>query len=231
MNLILFGAQGSGKGTQSQLLAEHLRLKPCSSGDLLREAIGQGTSLGQEAKPYVERGDLVPDDLIVGLILEQMRDLGDRTGIILDGFPRTIPQAQRLDASVTVLRQRIDAAIYLEVPRQVLLDRLAYRYVCEKAGHVWNLKTHPPRVDRICDFDGSPLIQRSDDTEAKIAHRLDIFFNETIRLIDYYAARGKLVHINGNNAPETVNQHILAALGQLGVLEGAGHPHAQASGQ
>lgn len=231
MNLILFGAQGSGKGTQAQLLAEGLRLKPCASGDLLREAISQGTAIGQEAKPYVERGDLVPDDLIVGIILEAMRALNDRQGIILDGFPRNIAQAQRLDASVAQVRQRIDAAVYLEVPREVLLDRLAHRYVCEAAGHVWNTKTHAPSAEGVCDFDGSRLYQRSDDTTEKIAHRLDIFFSDTIRLIDYYGARGKLVTINGDNAPETVNQHILAGLGQLGVLGLAGQPHAQASGQ
>lgn len=221
MNLILFGAQGSGKGTQAQLLQERLLLKPCASGDLLREAIQQETPLGLAAKPYYDRGDLVPDNLIVGMILEQIHDLGGRTGIMLDGFPRTIAQAQQLDTSLQQHGQRIDAAVYLDVPREVLLDRLAHRYICKAAGHVWNTKTHPPREPGICDFDGSPLYQRSDDTAEKIAHRLDIFFCETIRLTDYYAALGKLVHIDGTSAPETVNREILAGLGQLGVLQRA----------
>lgn len=231
MNLILFGAQGSGKGTQSQLLQERLRLKPCASGDLLREAISKGTPLGQAAKPYYDRGDLVPDELVIGMILEQMRELGDRNGVILDGFPRTIAQARQLDASLARQGQRIDAAVYLEVPREVLLDRLAHRYICRAAGHVWNTKTHPPRVEGVCDFDGSELYQRSDDTAEKIAHRLDIFFSETIRLTDFYAAQGKLAHIDGTSEPETVYAHILASLGQLGVLEGTSYPRQQASGQ
>lgn len=214
MNIILFGAQGSGKGTQAQMLAETLRLKPCASGDLLREAIARGTPLGRAAQPYVEHGDLVPDTFVIAMIVERLQDLGDATGIILDGFPRTIAQARALDTELDALGQRIDCAVYLDVPREVLLDRLAYRYMCEAHGHVWNTKTHPPRVPGHCDYDGSALLQRSDDTSEKIARRLDIFFNETIRLIDFYASQGKLLHIDGTSAPEAVNAAIRTGLAE-----------------
>src|SRR5579859_686987 len=175
----MIGAQGSGKGTQAEALERALGLKPCASGDLLREHIAQGTPLGQQAKPFVERGDLVPDELVIGMILQFMRasqaESGAR-GLILDGFPRNIPQAEKLDAELARVGQRIDAVISLEVPRELLLERLSGRWICRAHGHVWNTKTNPPRVMGICDLDGSELFQRSDDTPEKIERRLDIFF-------------------------------------------------------
>ena len=176
MNIILIGAQGSGKGTQSELLAKELRLKPCSSGELLRAAIAANTPAGQAAKPYYERGDLVPDALVIEMILEAMRNLGDARGIILDGFPRNLAQARALDERLPALGTRVDRAVYLDVPREILLDRLSGRFICRANGHVWNIKTKPPKVPGICDYDGSELYQRSDDMPEKIARRLDIFF-------------------------------------------------------
>ncbi len=212
MNLILIGAQGSGKGTQAQLLSEEFRLKPCASGELLRDAITRGTASGLAAKPYYDRGDLVPDDIVVEMILERMRDLGDAHGIILDGFPRTIPQAQVLDERLAGRGQRIDAVIYLDVPRDVLLGRLSGRYICRAHGHVWNIKTHPTRVPGICDYDGSELYQRSDDTGDKIVRRLDIFFNETIHLLAYYSGQGKLIQVDGSGSIEAVQAEIVGRL-------------------
>ncbi|MEO7003078.1 MAG: adenylate kinase [Ktedonobacterales bacterium] len=220
MNMILIGAQGSGKGTQAQLLADALHLQPTSSGDLLRTAIASETSLGRTAKPYVERGDLVPDTLVVEMILDSIRSLDGAQGIILDGFPRNIAQAEALDARLLALGQSIDAVVYLEVPREQLLDRLSGRYVCRAHGHVWNMKTHPPRVAGICDYDGSDLTQRADDQPDKIARRLDIFFTETIRLIDYYGPQGKLVRVDGTGAIEDVNHSILAGMERLPSLKG-----------
>lgn len=211
MNLILVGAQGSGKGTQAQLLSEQLNLKPCASGELLREAIANETPLGKAAKPYYDRGDLVPDELVVGMILESMQDLGDARGIILDGFPRTISQAEALDKALTQQRQRIDCVVYLEVPRDILLDRLSGRYICRAHGHVWNIKSLPPREPGICDYDGSELYQRSDDTGEKIERRLDIFFSETIHLLDYYGAQGKVVRVDGAGEIQAVNQGVRSA--------------------
>ncbi|WIG60254.1 MAG: Adenylate kinase [Ktedonobacterales bacterium] len=212
MNIILLGAQGSGKGTQADMLSQALRLKPCASGELLREAIAKGTPLGQIAKPYYDRGDLVPDDLVAGMILESLSNLGDAKGIILDGFPRNSVQAELLDRRFAEMGQRIDAVIYLEVPRDMLFDRLAGRYVCQAHGHVWNIKTHQPRIPGICDYDGSALFHRSDDTPEKIAHRLDIFFHETIQLVDYYGARGKLIRVDGAGDIGEVNRAIRAQL-------------------
>lgn len=212
MNLILLGAQGSGKGTQAQRLAEILNLMPCASGDLLREAIAQGTPLGQQARPYVERGDLVPDELVVKMILERIQSLDGTRGIILDGFPRTIPQAEKLDANLAQTGQAISRVIYLEVPRAILLDRLEGRYICRASGHVYNIKTNPPRVPGICDIDGSPLYQRSDDTIEKIKHRLDIFFSETLKLTDYYSRQGKLLRVDGTRGIDDVTQQILNGL-------------------
>jgi adenylate kinase len=210
VNIVLIGAQGSGKGTQAERLVRALHLKHCASGELLRIAMAQGTPLGRAAQPYYDRGDLVPDDLIIAMFLECIEDRGDATGIILDGFPRNVVQAKALDDRLAARRQQIDWAVYLEVPREVLLDRLSGRYVCSAPEeHVWNLKTHPPRVPGICDYDGTPLRQRSDDTPEKIARRLDIFFNETIRLVDYYMAQGKLLRVDGAAGIDEVTQAIL----------------------
>lgn len=215
MNMILIGAQGSGKGTQSQMLADQLNMKPCASGDLLREAIANETPLGKAAKPYYDRGDLVPDELVIEMILERIQQLGSGQGIILDGFPRNIPQAQALDDRLAQTGERINCVVYLEVPRTVLLDRLTGRYLCRAHGHVWNEKTHPPRVHGICDFDGSELYQRNDDTSEKIAHRLDIFFGDTIHLLDYYEGQGKLVRVDGTGDIERVNVQIRSGCSHL----------------
>lgn len=213
MNLILIGAQGSGKGTQAQRLAQRYQLASCASGELLRQAIAQGTELGKKAKPYLDRGDLVPDDLIIGLVLECMRDRGDRHGVILDGFPRNVAQARALDDQLAARGEHIDWAVYLDVPRDVLMDRLSGRYVCRAAEHVWNIKTNPPKRPGICDFDGSELYQRSDDTEEKIHRRLEIFFSETIKLTDYYRAFGRLLHVDGSGSIDAVTQTIAEGVG------------------
>lgn len=227
MNLILIGAQGSGKGTQAQLLTEQLNLKPLASGELLRDAIARETPLGKEAKPYYDRGDLVPDELVIGMILEAMRDLDGASGIILDGFPRTIPQAEAMDTALAQQGKRIDYVVYLEVPRDVLLDRLSGRYICRAHGHVWNIKTLPPKVPGICDYDGSELYQRSDDAAEKIARRLDIFFNETIHLLDYYDKQHKLVRVNGVGEIQAVNQAIRA--GCTAITDSGGNGSAATS--
>jgi adenylate kinase len=215
MNILLIGAQGSGKGTQAQLLEEILNLKACASGELLRDAIARETDLGNEAKPYYDRGDLVPDNLVAGLILERLRELGDAYGIILDGFPRTIPQARILDDMLARMGQRIDTVIYLHVPRDVLLDRLSGRYLCRANNHVWNIKSHPTKVPGICDYDGSALYQRADDAGEKIERRLDIFFSETIQLVNYYRAQKRLSQIDGNQSVEEVHRQIMESLRQV----------------
>jgi adenylate kinase len=213
MDLILLGAQGSGKGTQSARLAQGLGLVPCASGDILREAMTLQTPAGQQAKPYYDRGDLVPDELIIRMILERLNSLSGANGIILDGFPRNRPQAEALDTALEQMGQKISWAIYLEVPRALLLQRIGGRYICRAQGHVFNINSNPPRRPGICDFDGSELYQRNDDTGPALEHKLDIFFAETLPLTDYYARQDKLVTVDGTQSIEAVNRAIVAQLG------------------
>lgn len=212
MNLMLLGAQGSGKGTQGALLAARFGLEPCASGDMLREAMAAGTPAGQQARPYYDQGKLVPDELMIGMILERISNLSTSQGIILDGFPRNLVQAQALDARLAEMGQPIARVIYLDVPRELLLERLSERYICRAQGHVYNSKTNPPQIPGICDIDGSELYQRSDDTGEKIQRRLDIFFAETLPLTEYYAQQGKLVTVDGTQSIEDVHKQILAKL-------------------
>jgi adenylate kinase len=158
---------------------------------------------------------------VIAMILDAMRDLGDARGIILDGFPRNLAQAGALDAEMEAHNQRITDVVYLDVPRDLLLDRLSGRYICRANGHVWNVKTHPTHVAAVCDYDGSELFQRSDDSPEKIGHRLDIFFNETIQLVDYYAAEGKLIQVDGSRGIDEVHEEILARLDPSAVRQSA----------
>lgn len=209
MNIILIGAQGSGKGTQAERLSQSLGIRHVASGDLFRKAISEGTELGHKVKVYLDRGELVPDDLTVAMVLDRIKEPDCAQGVLLDGFPRTIAQAQALDKGLRLIRQQIDLAVYLDVPREDLLDRLSGRYICRAQQHVYNIRTNPPKVPNVCDIDGSELYQRSDDTGEAVQKRLDIFFNETIRLLDYYDQQQKLVKINGNQSIDQVQAHLV----------------------
>jgi len=204
VNIILVGAQGSGKGTQAERLSQSLGISHVASGDLFRKAIGEGTELGHKAKVYLDRGELVPDDLTVAMVLDRIKEPDCAQGILLDGFPRTIAQAQSLDKGLQQVGRQIDLAVYLEVPREELLSRLSGRFICRAQQHVYNIRTNPPKVPGVCDIDGSELYQRSDDTGEAVQKRLDIFFNETIRLLDYYGQQQKLITINGNQSIDQV---------------------------
>jgi len=217
MNVILIGAQGSGKGTQAELLSREFDLKPLASGELLRDAIGRHTPAGKAARPYYDRGELVPDTIIVGMIVESIERLDGKRGFLLDGFPRTNAQAYALDLALVQRGQAVNAVIYLEVPREQLLDRLSGRYICKAHGHVWNIKTRPPKTPGVCDLDGSPLYQRNDDTGEAVQKRLDIFFGETIHLVEYYEARGKLIRIDGTRSIQEVNEAVFEALRARGM--------------
>lgn len=214
MYIVLIGAQGSGKGTQADLLSENLGVAHIASGDLFRKAIDEKTALGLQAKVYIDRGELVPDDLTVAMILDRLEQPDCARGVILDGFPRTIAQAEALDKGLSTAGKQIDLAIYLDVPRQELLTRLAGRYICKANQHVYNIYTNPPKVPGVCDIDGSPLYQRSDDTGEAVQRRLDIFFNETIQLLDYYDRQGKLVKVNGNQSIDQVQSDLLVVIQQ-----------------
>jgi adenylate kinase len=217
MNVILIGAQGSGKGTQAELLSKEFDLKSLASGELLRDAIERNTPSGQKARPYYDRGDLVPDDIIVGMIVEHLNELDGKRGIVLDGFPRTKAQAEALDMALVQRGQWVNGAIYLDAPRELLVERLSGRYICKAHGHVWNIRTRPPKTPGICDLDGSPLFQRNDDTGEAVQKRLDIFFNETIHLVEYYEARSKLIRIDATKSIQEVNEAVFAALEARGM--------------
>jgi adenylate kinase len=213
VNIILIGAQGSGKGTQAEKLAQNLGIHHVSSGDLFRKASDEGTELGKQARIYLDRGELVPDDLTVSMMLHYIAESGYiHDGVLLDGFPRTIAQAQALDERLASSGRCIDCTVYLKVPRDVLLRRLSGRYICRAAQHVYNRETNPPKVPGICDLDGSELYQRPDDQGPAVQKRLDIFFKGTIYLLDYYQKQGKLLEVNGNQAIEQVQRALLEAI-------------------
>ena len=209
MYIILFGAQGSGKGTQAELLSQTLGVPHIASGDLFRKAIDEKTELGIKAKAYIDRGELVPDDLTVTMVVKRLEEPDCSQGVLFDGFPRTVAQAEVLDKGLQEVGKQIDLAIYLQVLREELLKRLSGRYICRAKQHVYNINTHPPKVAGVCDIDGSELYQRSDDTGEAVQKRLDIFFNETIRLLDYYGNQKKLVEVDGNQDIDQVQQSLL----------------------
>ena len=209
MYIILIGAQGSGKGTQAIMLSQALGIPHVASGDLFRKAFDEKTELGLQAKAFLDRGELVPDDLTVAMVLGRLEEPDCERGVLLDGFPRTIAQAQALDSGLQAIGKQIDLAIYLQVPREELLKRLSGRYICRANQHVYNIYTQPPKVAGVCDLDGSELYQRSDDVGEAVQKRLDIFFNETIKLLDYYGSQHKLGEVDGNKGIDEVQQLLL----------------------
>jgi len=210
--IILVGAQGSGKGTQAEMLSETLGIPHLASGDLFRKAIDEKTELGLKVKVYMDRGELVPDDLTVVMVLGRLAMPDCARGVILDGFPRTVAQAQALDNGLQRAGKQIDIAIYLKVPREELLKRLSGRYICRANQHVYNIYSNPPKVPGVCDIDGSELYQRPDDLGEAVQTRLDIFFNETVQLLDYYGSQHKLAEVNGNQGIDQVQSELLETI-------------------
>ena len=209
MYIILVGAQGSGKGTQAEMLSQALGVPHVASGDLFRKAFDEKTELGIKAKVYIDRGELVPDDLTVAMVLKRLERPDCSQGALFDGFPRTVAQAEVLDRGLQGVGKQIDLEIYLHVPREKLLKRLSGRYICRAKQHVYNIYSRPPKVAGVCDIDGSELYQRSDDTGETVHKRLDIFYNETIQLLDYYENQKKLVEVDGNQEIDQVQQSLL----------------------
>ncbi len=212
MNVVLIGAQGSGKGTQAEMLAQALGIPHVASGDLLRKEVEEKTETGQKAKPYLDSGKLVPDDLTVAMIMNRLKQPDCERGALMDGFPRTIAQAKALDDGLRELKRQINVVLYLKVPREELLRRLSGRYICKAHQHVYNINSRPPRQPGVCDLDGSELYQRSDDVGEAVQRRLDIFFNETIHLLDYYGDQGKVIEVDGNQSVDEVHQALVDAI-------------------
>jgi adenylate kinase len=212
VDILLLGAQGSGKGTQADVLAAKLGIPHVASGDLLRSAISRNTPAGQQVRPYYDRGELAPDEIMVAMFLERLAEPDCARGVILDGFPRTVAQAEDLGAALASFGRSVDHVIYLKANPEVLVKRLANRYICRAQQHPYNLVTNPPKRPGICDIDGSELYQRSDDTEEAVRRRLEIFYSETVRLLDYYGAQGKVREITAEQSIEDVTRDILRVL-------------------
>jgi adenylate kinase len=207
--IIFLGPPGAGKGTQAERLAEDLKIKKISTGDILREAVAKGTELGQRAKSYMERGELVPDEIILGIIEEA---INDEEGFILDGFPRNINQAKALDEMLSRKGLNITHVIFLDVPDEEIIKRIAYRRVCLKCGAVYNLIFNPPKEDEICNNCGSKIVQREDDREEVVRKRLEVYRGSTEALIRIYEERGVLRKIDGLGDREEVFRRIREAL-------------------
>ena len=214
LNLILLGPPGAGKGTQAERITEDFDLPYISTGDMLREAVKTGTELGRQAKSFMDQGELVPDDVIIGVILEKVEAPEAADGFILDGFPRTIAQAEALDDAFAKLGRELTATILLEVPDDELVRRLSGRRV-SPAGRPYHVDFNPPKVPGKCDVDGSDLIQRDDDKPEVVRKRLEVYQRQTAPLVDYYEERGILRRFDGTLAPTQVHDHIRATIATL----------------
>jgi adenylate kinase len=220
LNLILLGPPGAGKGTQAERLREDFVLPHLSTGDMLRAQVAEGTKLGNDAKRYMDAGDLVPDEVIIGMIIDRIGAGDARDGFLLDGFPRNEKQADALNEALLGLERRLTAALLIEVPDDDLVRRLAGRRVCVKnPGHIYHVEFDPPKHEGVCDQDGSRLIQREDDSEDTIRRRLEVYHSQTEPLIDFYDRIGLLRRFDGRRDADEVHAHVRATVATL-RLEG-----------
>lgn len=220
LNLILLGPPGAGKGTQAQRLAKDFELPHYATGDILRQAVDDGTELGKQAKPIMDSGGLVPDDIITGVIGERIASSEAADGFILDGFPRTIPQAEALDVLLERLGRRIFAVMLIDTPDEEVIKRISGRRFSKKTGQIYNIHFDPPKHEGRCDVDGSELVQRDDDRPEVVSDRLATYHAQTAPLIDYYDQRGLLRRFDGTRSVTEVHDHIRATLATLRLEEG-----------
>ena len=209
MNLILLGAPGAGKGTQAELLVERLGIPSISTGNMLREAMANGSELGKQVRSYMDSGSLVPDELVLGIVAERTRRPDCQNGFILDGVPRTLAQAQALDA----MGVRIDHVVSIEIDDSVIVNRMSGRRVCTHCGASYHVVANPPKQEGICDLCGGQVSIRKDDAPETVQHRLEVYHKSTEVLKDYYARQGKLRLVCGNQSIEGAQSEILAAIG------------------
>jgi adenylate kinase len=215
LNLVLLGPPGSGKGTQGERLQDDLELPYYATGDILRAAVREGTDLGRAAKEYMDRGDLVPDDVIVGMIGERIDSSEAADGFILDGFPRTAPQAEALAAKLGELGRELTAVLLIDVSDEEVVRRLGGRRTCVENGHVFHVEFNPPKQEGVCDVDGSELITRDDDEPEVIHHRLEQYHEKTAPLIEHYDSQSLLRQIDGAAPPDAVADAIQRTLATL----------------
>jgi adenylate kinase len=210
--IVLLGPPGVGKGTQAKILSKRTKLAHISSGDLFRENLKNQTELGKLAQTYMTKGELVPDDVTIGMIHDRLCRPDCKGGAILDGFPRTPTQADALESILEEFNGQVDAVPVIVVAENELVERLSNRWTCRASGHIFNGKTNPPKEAGKCDYDASELYQRDDDTAATVKHRIQVYMNQSLPLISYYRERGKLVEIDGMRPIEEVTQALMEAL-------------------
>lgn len=213
MRLVLLGPPGAGKGTQATAIAEAFTIPAISTGDLFRKNVGEQTELGKLAKQYMDKGDLVPDEVTLGMVWDRLSGADAREGFLLDGFPRTVPQAEQLESG---LNERgglgLNAALNLDVPNDEVIRRLSGRRTCSKCGHIWHVEFNPPRAAGVCDVCGGELVQRDDDKPDTVLRRLEVYRQSTQPLIGFYGKRGFLIEIDATGPPREVRERAIEAL-------------------
>jgi len=212
MNIVFMGPPGAGKGTQADRIVKRFGIPHISTGDAFRQAMQEGTPLGLKAKEYVSRGLLVPDEITNGIVRERLAQADCASGFLLDGFPRTLAQAEALDGILAGLNRSIDHVVYLKVDRALLFIRLTGRRICKACGEIYHTKFRPPRTEGVCDKCGGELMQRADDSEEKVGTRLDEYFNKTEPVLKYYDAKGLLREVDGERDIDEVTAEIGAVL-------------------
>ncbi len=212
MNIIFLGPPGAGKGTQAKILVEKYGIPQISTGDMLREHVKKGTELGKKAKEYMDKGQLVPDEIILSMVKERLSQPDAQKGFILDGFPRTVAQAEALDKMLEEMGRRIEFVLALIVPDDELVERLTGRRTCKNCGMMYHIKFKPPKVDNKCDVCGGELYQRPDDNEETVRNRLKVYHESTAPLIEYYKKKGVLFEIDGTKSIEEITQEIINIL-------------------
>ena len=215
MNIILMGLPGAGKGTQASEIVKKYPIPHISTGDMFRKAIKEETDLGKQAKSYMDRGGLVPDEVTIGIVRERLAEEDAKKGFLLDGFPRTVEQADALNDILSSLGREVDAVINIQVPEEELMNRLTGRRICEVCGTTYHLVFNPPKVEGICDLDGGKLYQREDDNPETVANRLSVNVKQTKPLLDFYENQGVLKNIDGSREIEIVTEDVIQILETL----------------
>ena len=212
MNLTLFGPPGSGKGTQAEFLRGYYRIPQVSTGDMFRAEVRAGSELGQKVKEYLDRGDYVPDEITIEMLRRRLAQPDCENGVLLDGFPRTVPQSEALELLFESLGQRLDHVLYIRVPLDLLVARLSGRLTCSKCGHTYHPLFNPPKERDVCDRDGGKLERRSDDDPQKARHRIVVYMEETLPVLEFYRARGCVSNIDGEGSIDEIRQRLLEAI-------------------
>ena len=210
MNVVLLGAPGAGKGTQASVLTEEFGVVHVASGDLFRRALGEKTELGMLAKSYMDKGELVPDEVTINMVLERIVEPDCAGGVLFDGFPRTLSQAEALDKRLLSESRTIDSVVYIEVPEEELVKRLSGRWICRACQTPYHAVSSPPKTHGVCDKCGGELYQRDDDKEETVRERLKVFLSQTLPIVDYYDGQAKLVRVDGNRDIADVSVDIMA---------------------